>query len=382
MVLYSKTSFRNLDIMKIVVISNTIYPRNAPRAFRATELAKYFAKKRHEVYLFASLGNYDYSAFEKETGVKVRPLGKMFFSTLNSDSYSRNNFFDKVARHFLGRWLEFPDIEFAWKVKRIIGRLHDVDLLVTIAIPHPIHWGAAWAKKSNPASFPKVWVSDCGDPYMGNSVGKKPPVYFQKVEDFWGRLTDYITIPVEEGRAAYSEEVQSKIRIIPQGFDFSSVRIDSSFTKNIVPRFAFAGATYPGYRDPTSMLEFLTSLVNVPFTFVVYTRTPSLFLKFKGLLGDKLQINEYIPRDQLIFELSRMDFLINIRNNSTCQSPSKLIDYYLTKRPIIDVTTSFDEAPIFLDFLQGNYSNSHVPKDISQFDIENVGAKFLSLLSE
>ena len=71
--------------MKIVIISSVFYPRQSPRSYRATELAKYFAKQGHEVYSYAVLGKFDYQQFEKETGIKVRSLGKMHFAILNSD---------------------------------------------------------------------------------------------------------------------------------------------------------------------------------------------------------------------------------------------------------------------------------------------------------
>lgn len=366
--------------MKIVIISRCIYPAIAPRPFRATELAKYFAKNGHDVYLYASLGKYDYTGFERNTGIHVCSIGTMHFSTLNSDGHQRNNFCDRIARQIFGRSFEYPDIELAWKTKKVLEKLSDVDLLITIAIPHPIHWGAAWAKKKMGTKFPKVWISDCGDPYMGNTVGgDKRPAYFQKIEDFWGRQTDYITIPVEDGRKGYSPKVQDKIRIIPQGFDFSNVSIDKDFQRNTIPHFAYAGATYPGYRDPTKMLQYLSTLKNTDFRFVVYTKAHSFFNQFKDALGDRLIIKNYIPREQLLFELSQMDFLVNLKNNSSVQSPSKLIDYYLTQRPIIDITTDFNEKENLEEFLNGTYIHQHIKADISQFDINNVGAQFLKI---
>lgn len=365
--------------MKIVIISRCIYPAIAPRPFRATELAKYFAKQGHEVFLYAVIGECDYREFEKETGIKVRSLGKMHFATLNSDGYVRSSFSDRLLKRVFGRIAEFPDIELSWKTKNIIKGLSSVDLLVTIAVPYPIHWGAAWAKKKYPKSFPKVWISDCGDPYMGNSVKKTPPDYFQKIEDFWGEQTDYITIPLEEAKKAYSEKVQNKLRVIPQGFDFSNVRIDREFDGNANPRFAYAGAIYPGYRDPTNFLKYLCGKTDLPFEFVVYTKNRPFFEKFKSILGDKLTVKNYVPREQLLWDLSQMDFLVNINNNGSVQSPSKLIDYYLTTRPIIDITTDFNESDIVEEFLNGNYDHQHIKADISQYDIRNVGQQFFNL---
>ncbi len=366
--------------MKIVIISRCIYPAIAPRPFRATELAKYFAKQGHEVFLYAVLGEYDYREFEEETGIKVRSLGKMHFATLNSDGYVRNSFSDRLLKRVFGRIAEFPDIELSWKTKNIVKGLLDVDLLITVAIPYPIHWGAAWAKKKFPTSFPKVWVSDCGDPYTGNSVRNTHPKYFQKIEDYWGEQTDYIAVPLEEAKKAYSEKIQNKIRVIPQGFDFSNTRIDKDFNGNLIPRFAYAGAIYPGYRDPSRFLRYLCEMVDRPFEFVVYTKGKSFFERYKSVLGDKLTLRDYVPREQLLWELSQMDFLVNIKNNSSVQSPSKLIDYYLTNRPIIDITTDFNESVIVEEFLNGNYVHQHIKTDISQYDICNVGRQFLNLV--
>lgn len=365
--------------MKIAIITHCIFPQQSPRSFRSTELAKYFASQGHEVHIFASLGKYDYSTFEHNYHIHVHSLGHMRFETLNSDNYVRDNFLDKVGRRLLGRVLEFPLIELAWKTKTAIEKIRDVDLLITIAYPFPIHWGAAWAKKKMKKGFPKVWISDCGDPYMGNTVGLRHPWYFRYVEEFWGEKTDYVTIPIEESRECYYDNVQNKIRIIPQGFDFQSVNIDKNFRGNTIPRFAYAGIVYEGYRDPTKFLNYLASLEDISFEFVVYTRNIAFFEKFKPLLGEKLKINNFVPREQLLYELSQMDFLINLKNKSAVQSPSKLIDYYLTKRPILEITSDFNEQNYVDEFLEGNYDNQMESRDISMYDIRNVGEQFLTL---
>ena len=80
----------------------------------------------------------------------------MLFSTADSCGNQRNNIFDKVLRKTLGRLLEFPDIEFVFKAQKIISQEKNIDLLITIAYPHPINWGAALSKSiSKINSFPK-----------------------------------------------------------------------------------------------------------------------------------------------------------------------------------------------------------------------------------
>lgn len=362
--------------MKIVIISRIILPLLSPRAFRATELAKELARQGHDVTLYAVLGKYDYSTFTKETGVKVKNI-KMRLATSNSDGYVRYNIFDKLAYHALRKILEYPDIEFCWKVPAILKKEKDIDMLITIAYPHPIHWGTAIAKKIIGKKFPKLWISDCGDPYMGNKVESKKYFYFKWIEKFWGAKTDYITVPIEGARSGYSPKIQNKIRIIPQGFNFEET-FPAKYIKNEIPHFSYAGSVYKGQRDPSSFLDYLTT-IKTEFVFSVFTNNPNFYAPFKEKLGEKLQIREYIPREKLIYELSKQDFLINLCNPNTIQSPSKLIDYYLSERPIIDISTPFNQLDVFQSFLHGDYQYQHKKVDISCYDIRNVAKAFLNL---
>lgn len=362
--------------MKIVIIPSLIYPRISPRSMRATELAKYFAKLGHEVILYGVLGDFDYTNFTKETGVTVKNQN-MRLASKNSDSKDIRSFFGKVMERIFGRYLEYPQIEYLWKIPNILKQEKDIDLLITLAIPFPIHWGAAIAKSILKSNFPKVWISDCGDPYMGNTVNQ-PPFYFKYLEKFWYKKTDFITVPIEEANKGYYKEAQSKIHVIPQGFDFSNVNIVKEYKPNEIPTFAYAGAVYKGYRDPSNFLNYLCSLT-IDFRFIIYTSVPSFYASYKDRLKEKLEIKNYIPRENLLYELSQMDFLINLKNENTIQSPSKLIDYYLSKRPILDISSTFHEHSNFNKFINREFENCNKCNNLEQYNIYNVGNKFLEL---
>lgn len=353
-----------------------MYPLLSPRAFRTTELAKQFGRSGHDVVVYAVLGDYDYSLFEKEYGIKVKPIN-MVLSTFNSVGKSRYNLLDKILFHLFHWLIEYPDIEFCWKVPQILKKEKNVDLLITIAVPHPIHWGAAIAKRLFKNDFPKKWISDCGDPYMGSAVGQKHPFYFKYVEDFWGRETNFVTIPLKEACVAYRENVQNKIRIIPQGFDFSKIELADK-VDDAIPHFAYAGSIYKGQRDPSSFLAYLCELEQ-EFVFTVYTKNSQFYQYYKEKLGEKLVVKPYVERRQLIYELSKQDFLINLVNPSSVQSPSKLIDYLLTRRPIVDISTPFVEKNAVERAFHGEFDRKYESVDIQQYNIVNVADKFLSL---
>jgi len=55
-------------------------------------------------------------------------------------------------------------------------------------------------------------------------------------------------------------------------------------------------------------------------------------------LGKKIEVRDFVPRDQLLIALRKMDFLINFENGTSVQSPSKLIDYAIVKKPILSIS--------------------------------------------
>lgn len=362
--------------MKIAIIAQCIHPTQTPRSFRAFELAKQLAKE-HDVTLYALLGKYDYSKIEHETGLKIRNIGVSRCGLYDSDGSHRRTLWWGGIHVLFGRFLQMPEMELVPMAKRLAKELSkETDLIISVAMPYAIHWGIALAKRKL-ESFP-LWISDCGDPFMGNPV-TSPPSYFKRLEILWGHQTDYITIPIEDAKDAYYPEVREKIQVIPQGFNLESPDI-GVYHANEVPRFVFAGNFILGKRDPRKFIEYLASL-EADFRFVVYTQGTKYMEQFKPLLKEKLEVHKFIPRNELLKVLGTSDFLINISNLGTVQAPSKLIDYAISKRPILQVSTGFPviEKCAFEQFLKGDYTNALPVIDISQYDIKNVANQFLEL---
>lgn len=367
--------------LKIVIISSVIYPRNSPRSNRATELAKEFGRLRYDVTLYGVLGSYNYSDFEKLYNVKVKNLGKNFFSNFNSSTYNvKDPFISRVAKKVIGKWLEFPSIDLARLTYRSLKMERNIDLLITIAVPYPIHWGAALYRSIFPDHLVNTtWVADCGDPYMGNPFHDKA-FYFKYVEKWFCNQADYLSVPISEAKQAYYPEFRNKIKVIPQGFNFDEVQLEKNYATNPVPTFVYAGAFYPKIRDPRPLLNFLIDR-KYNFKFIVYTKNQTLLDEYKLALGDKLVVNEYISRESLLIELSKADFVLNLENNTSLQSPSKLIDYALCKRPILSINSSQKLDTIRVtEFLEGNYRGRLVIDDIEKYNILNVSKRFLDLV--
>lgn len=370
--------------MKIVIIGYSIYPINAPRAHRSTELAKEFGKQGHDVTLYALTGKYDYSQFEKAYNIKVKNLGKHWFSRFSSDNiYKKPDYIcTRVVRKLIGRYLEFPDIDLARLTYKTLKKEYNIDLLITVAIPFPIHWGAALFKSLYKNKMKNTtWIADCGDPFMGNPFHKHP-FYFKYIERWFCRKTDYLSIPIEEAKDAYYPEFRHKLKVIPQGFNFDSIKIAETSVRNEVPTFIYAGVFYAGIRDPRPLLDYLIKKQH-DFKFIVFTKTKDILNEYKDEINKRLFIHDYIPREQLIKEMSSADFLLNLENNTTLQSPSKLIDYRLSKRPILSINSSKElDIEKIEQFLSGDYSQATLIDNIERYNIKNVVNEFITLTKE
>lgn len=361
--------------MKILIISKNSYPAQGPRAFRTTELSEQLVKMGHDVVLYSVLGRYDYSKYEKETGIIMKDINPSFATAAN-DGTHRYNLFDKFMYHYFHRLLMWPECEFHFAVEKIIKDNPYMDMLITIAYPHSIHSGAARAKKKHPDIFPKTWVCDCGDPFMLNPFFNAPK-YLKGFEDSWCSECDYIAVPTSESYKGYYEQYWDKIKVIPQGFDFAKTPI-AEYKKNMIPTFLFMGSIYPGIRDPHKFMDFLLTFKK-PYKFIMMMRTP---LEDKYIKESNGQI-EYITgkgRKDVIWECSKADFLINITNPSAVQTPSKLIDYGIAGRPVLDIENDFSDPSRFLEFFEGNYSNEHKIKFLNNYRIENVAKQFVELV--
>jgi hypothetical protein len=368
--------------MKILVFSQHLYPMQTPRAFRTTELIKELARQGHTVTVYAVLGKTNYESFEKEHGIKVKhiPLRYLWHS-YTSDNDKKRFLIDKILGKLLGKIAEFPNIEFYYRLKKIIKREKETDVIISIADPHQIHWGVARAKKKLDKRFSSTWIADCGDPFMENNTTKDHYKYFAKFEHLFCKLCDYITVPDELARDGYYEEYRHKIRVIPQGFDFDLSNINNSIPDNKIVQFAYAGLLHAEYRNPQLFLNELASLP-YDFNFHVYTADATLVEPYRKLLEGRLIIHETIPREELHKELARMDFVVNIENNNLpSQLPSKLIDYSILDKPILSINPSDPSRSKIEKFINKDYSQQLIIEDLSRFHIKNVCAQFVQLFT-
>lgn len=360
--------------MNILIVSGAFFPTNSPRSFRTTELVKELYRLGHKVTLYIPKTAYNYTSFLKDFQIDI----KFYNRVQEKRSFLGISILDRVIFRFLNQFCAYPTLNSYPILTKALEEEKGYDILVTIAVPHSIPWafGKLYAKGIRAA---KTWISDCGDPFMFEQSGNfRPPFYLKKLETRWCKYCDYISVPTETSYLGYYPEFREKIRVIPQGFDFDAVKM-SEYKKNPIPTFAYAGSFIPGKRDPRRLFEFL-STIQKPFKFIVYgTSDKSRWQDLLSKLEGKVIFEQPIPRSELLPKLSQMDFLINIGNGTSVQTPSKLIDYSLTKRPILTIETTDIKEDVLGECLAGDYQHCDEKIDISRYDIHNVAQQFLAL---
>ncbi|MFN3952775.1 MAG: glycosyltransferase [Thermaurantimonas sp.] len=363
---------------KILIITHGFYPELSPRSFRATELAKEFYRQGHEVTVMAPY-RIGIDELIKEYPFEFKSLGVLTWKIFNFKKFGlAGRLYNKAVNRLLPLLFEYPMLELFFKVRKALkNEKKKYDLLISVAVPYPIHWGVAstWNTKSKIAD---IWVADCGDPYyLDENDSFRKPYYFKYVEKWFMRKADFVSIPAEFLKKNVFPEFHSKIKIIPQGFKFEDVQRDEIVNDGII-RFGFAGSLIYLKRDPRKFLEFLLQLDdNFKFEFHIFTNSVHLLEPYI-YIDKRIILHKPIDRIELLRKLSRFNFVVNFMDSKT-QRPSKLIDYSILNLPILNIEMEKLDKNNILAFLNGDYTGRYVIENPDQYRIENICQKFLDL---
>lgn len=370
-----------MDKKKILIITHGFFPMQSPRSFRATELAKEFYRQGHEVRVMAPSRD-GIENFIKEYPTIFKSLGKLDWKIFNFKGLGFfGRLYNKAVNRLLPLLFEYPMMELFFKVQKALKEESSkYDLLISVAVPYPIHWGVAsvWDREGD--NVAKTWVADCGDPYcLQENDTFQPPFYFRWVEKWFMRKADFVSVPTENSFKGYFPEFHSKLRVIPQGFRFEDIEKRPVIDDGIIC-FGYGGVFIPGRRDPKEFIQFLVQLPKtVLFEFHIYSVSSHLVEPYTN--GDtRIILHHPIERKKLLNMLSGFQFVVNFANKGTAQTPSKLIDYAIIDKPILNIETGNLDINTIFEFLDGNYSNSLKIMDSEKYRIENVAQSFLKLI--
>ncbi|MBI2966747.1 MAG: hypothetical protein HYY40_02905 [Bacteroidetes bacterium] len=397
--------FSLLCLVNIAIVTYTFYPEINARALRVTELAREFCRRNHRVIVFIPDINQYLGDIENTHGLEIVKVSPGFFLNrkerilakshhITGDSSNNSALppetgkpsFSKIVKKKIVEFFymgAFP-FEFSFTCARELGKPgYRFDLLISSALPICAHLAGGMAKIRN-KNLAKVMVADYGDPYSGND-NINPPFFHKWVEKYLVNRYDYASVPrINSYYCKIPFKRQERILEIPQGIKISDYK-RAGYVPGKNPVFACAGTFYERIRNPSAFLDYLCSSFHLPFKFFMYTDFNNrdsfdLLSPYISKLEERLTVSPLIPRQELIYELSKADFLINIANKNDGPLPSKLIDYKICGRPVYSFKQEEFSPEIFNEFITGNYRNDFCRvMDIEKYKIENVAQKFLDL---
>ena len=345
-------------------------------------MAKEFVRQGNEVTVCTHFRN-GLEDFAIQNGFKLIDLGSLTWPKPVVKGKGVLLLIRRIIARFSSLLFEYPIIQLIPLIKKALKNESDYDLMISVAVPYPIHWGISRIhSKKNPIA--KTWIADCGDPYMGQENDTfKPPFYFGWIEKWFCRKTDFISVPTVNSIHGYYVEFHHKIKVIPQGFRFEDITLYQGELKTEKIIFGYAGMFIPGRRDPSEFLTFLNSLDETfLFEFHIYTTTPQFVVPYLEASMGRIKMHTVVPREKLLYELSKMHFVVNFENVGQTQTPSKLIDYLIIDKPVMSITFGNFKPTIFYNFLKGNYQQKMVLPEKDRYRIENVASQFLALVTE
>ena len=366
--------------MDIKILTACFYPQIHPRAFRATELAKEFAATGHNVTV-VNMGTYegfDYESYEKQLNIRIINLD---IYRVESSVTSQDNVSSVISKfkNFVKYYLLCGDLfRRGVAISKKLSCLKGSDLVIALSTPFDCHYGFAKYIKKNGKDF--IAVADSGDPFYYSKQTKRA-IWFKYIEKDVYKQVDFLTIPTENAIPLYSPLIQKdKIKIIPQGFNMKDLNLYSGDFSGPI-KIGYAGVFYWDIRNPEFLFKYLDK-IDKDYELYLYMRYhdskfDEVIEKYPNLhKRTKIQYN--VKHDSLLYELSRMSFLINVENLSNTQMPSKLIDYGMTGRPIFSSNEINFNKDKFDVFLNGDYSEQyHV--DLNKYNIETVAKQFIEL---
>ena len=377
--------------MNILVLSRWFNPSKNPRAFRTSELVRELSIRGYTVDLFAPCDAVFDDSFSvehiKHYGVKSYDDRRMegaesSFRKQNTLTKNIYSLLRNTVRYFSGEGIR--DLVYSLHLlKALCMNTKNPKYDVVIAISYPFYVLLATVIYTYLNKKISIKIADCGDPFYYNPAFKKA-FYIKYIERFVLRRFQWLIVPMADAVPSYRHcAMEERIRIIPQGFQLLSVRHDE-YMPHDVPVFCYAGVFYKKIRDPRFFLEYLCT-INSDFCFVVYALsdffTQETLMLYKQRLGERLLIKAPVEREHLIHEMAKMDFVLNFDNENSNQRPSKLIDYAMSRRPILSFNRQTFRPDVFQAFLKGDYSEQyHV--DLEQYDIRHVVDQFEALFDE
>ena len=341
--------------MNILIISHSFYPSSDPRANRWTEIAKNFQKNGHQVKVITSSSSRKLLKTFNIDGLEVQEIYDPLFKYTKNVLKIPNNITKKNNRNpilFFSKFIykyKWPDYAFLWIPfgiyfgMKLINK-YNFDLIISVSNPFSSHVIALLLKKKK-----SLWIADYGDPFSFERLyPSNNQKLYNKLNSFVEKLvikkSKFITLTNENVKHEFLNFFNSNKYVIIPPF-FNRIYSTKNYIKNNIYfehdkiNIVYSGTLYSKIRNPLFFLDFIKKInLNLDKKIVIH---------FFGNIGDcnyllnydsdLIKIHGGVSLPELILIIKQSTLLLNIGNKSTYQLPSKIFEYMISQKPILNL---------------------------------------------
>ena len=361
----------------ILIVSFQYWPALSARSFRWTALAERWASEGREVQVVCARSP-DRPVFETVRGVHVHRVGPAWVESLRGAAKPAGGRAEAdrgvirrmatAAARTIWHAVYWPDTSCTWyfaaraKARELIAAKAPQALVTVSPTFTAVAVGRSLAREAGREFH---WLIDLGDPFSFSD--EAPPNNFRLYRRLNTRFerscfarADSISVTTSETRDRYAAlfpESADKIAVIPPLVEFPEGGGPTAPPRRPDRRrLVFLGRLYPSIRRPDYLLGLFASLADAPggeryelHFFGDSWQCEADFAPHKRILGRSLFVHGPVPRERAIAEMYSADVLVNIGNDTRYQLPSKIVEYAMTGRPILNIVPRPDDSSA--DFL-------------------------------
>ena len=149
-----------------------------------------------------------------------------------------------------------------------------------------------------------------------------------------------------------------------------------------IPTLVYAGMFYWNIRNPEKMLEILSKIIKTKIK-IFSCHCEDIIEKMKPLFSEEnLYLSGRIDHDKCVEEICQANILVNLGNNISNQTPSKILEYISFGKPILHFYFNEDDTclpilknyPLSLSVNVNTYTNEDIEK-INEFIVKYKDAQ-------
>jgi hypothetical protein len=392
--------------IRVLIINHFYPPVVDAHAYRWEQIARHWVAQGHKVDVISGrLHGVTDRTFQD--GVNVVRVGLIARPIMLSPApqhhainlYTRLKLFVVKAFRPLYRKLYWPDAWWHWcpyAVREVLGRRHlSYDLVVSFSPCLGAHFAAAVLKLSA-KSANTTWIADYGDPFSISSTMPPNNLAFysrlnQLVEQRIARHADMLVFTNDNTATAYIEAgvcPQDKLRVVPHLVDVQKVYAGrlglkkSNASSSQTPRtinLLYIGGFHRGIREPDLLFDLIRRLnQNSDLEFILTIYGPANGFDLNVADCPQIIYKGMVERDKAMELISEADILVNVDNMNCVMSPSKIVEYIGTGRPMLNLKSGGVDHPALTRYVQCKFAFEISREEVISSGTDLV-AKFLCL---